>query len=147
MRRALQALSELTSQTCLTGGQFSFILNTLGNEGELQDEKAVHFRNPIINEESEVHDQRLQPSGAAQYLNNNRLVIYRLVNHAVRLTYGNQRAELHVWVEWLLALCGVDEGGRHSLRLLATKGHFFCQWGLLRHMLATTSLCMTREVC
>lgn len=103
---------------------FRLTLNTLDREEALQGKEARHFWNPIISNGSEVEDQRLNQSGFAGSSSSNIQLIYHPVNDSRPLIYGFRRAELDVWIGWLLDLCDLTDCDSHSFWLPATGGRF-----------------------
>lgn len=105
---------------------FRFVLNTFKGEEALLGQEVHPFWNPIINKGSKVEDLRLRQLGDAQYLSRNQLLRHHVVENVGRLIYGIGRADLNVWIEWLLAFCGLTEHGSRLLLIASDRRSLLC---------------------
>lgn len=85
----------------------------------------------------------LRQSLVAQVLSPTQLVMHHLVSDAGLLIYCIRRAELDLWIGWLLALCDVPEQESHSPRLPATGRGFLQSGRLVEAQVALSTLIIT----
>lgn len=103
---------------------FTFYIDTSEGKETLHEKQALWVWNSIMNMASEIKKQCLQQSAVSQYSSCTQLAMHHIVNDFSKLTYKKPRADLQIWIGWLLVSCDLGQCGSHLLCLNLTEWNF-----------------------